>query len=108
MSYSRKYKGKYVDINPDNPDALGICQRSGFIFNHKDLVKQMVWSGNTKVWTGLMVGKPFEDVLNQQNRPPTVKPDPVPIKDARPPMDCPDVLPYEALERTLNNHKWGS
>jgi hypothetical protein len=112
MAYSRKYKGKYVDVNPDNPDAVAICQRSGFIFNHKDLVKQMRWSGNTQVWDEIMVGRPFLDALNEQNRPPMIKPDPIPIKDARPPIPNPPnnniALPYKELEILLNDYKWNS
>ena len=53
---NKRFKGKYVSINPDNPSALGVCDESGFVFNHKDLIKQMEWRGNNLVWTGLMVG----------------------------------------------------
>lgn len=107
MTSSRKYKGKYVNIDPNNPDAVGICRLSNFVFNHKDLVKQMKWAGNTKVWTGLMVGKPFQDTLNEQNRPPMIKPDPLPIDNPSPPLKPPNALPYEELEQTLNDYKWG-
>ena len=62
MTWIARWKGKYVNINPQNPNALGICDRTGFTFNHKDLVKQMEWRGDSLVWTGLMVGKPYLDV----------------------------------------------
>ncbi len=108
MSYSRKYKGKYVDIDSDNPQTVGVCDRTGFVFNHKDLVKQMQWSGNSIVWTGLWVGKPFLDVLNEQNRPPITKVDPEVVKDPKPPKAAPEALPYKAIDEELNKHKWGN
>jgi hypothetical protein len=111
MSFIKRWKGKYVTINPDNPSALGICDESGFVFNHKDLVKQMEWRGNNLVWTGLMVGPPYVDKPSQQNRPPIVKGDPKPVKNPRLPKDYtnPDdnpVLPNKELEQKLKNTKW--
>ncbi len=82
MSY--RPKGKYVRINPSNPEALGVCDYSGFYFNRKDLVKQMEWRGNALVWTGFLVGRPFADKPNEQNRPPILPPDPVPVQMPRP------------------------
>lgn len=40
--------GKYArpgQVNPRKPQAMGICDRTGFLFNRKDLVKQMTWAG---------------------------------------------------------------
>jgi hypothetical protein len=76
-------KGKHVRINEDNPDALGICDYTGFVFNRIDLVRQMEWRGNALVWTGFYVGRPYLDVPNEQNRPPILPPDPVPIREPR-------------------------
>jgi hypothetical protein len=78
--------GKYVTIDRDNPQGVGRCDYSGFIFNSTDLVRQMEWRGNALVWTGLMVGKRFADVPNPQGRTPILKPDPVPLQYPRPPM----------------------
>jgi hypothetical protein len=77
MSY--RPKGKYVNINQDFPEALGICDYTGFVFNRKDLVKQMEWRGNALIWTGLFVGRPYVDTPNEQLRPPILPPDPVPV-----------------------------
>ncbi len=76
-------KGKHVSIDPDNPEALGICDYSGFVFLKKDLVRQMVWSGNNLIWNGFYVGKPYVDVPNEQGRAPILPPDPVPERDPR-------------------------
>jgi hypothetical protein len=95
MSWCNKWKGKYVTIDPKNPSALGQCDESGLTFNHKDLYRQMEWRGNNLVWTGFLVGKPYLDVPNEQNRPPLIKDDPKPIKNSRPP------LPYTDPESPL-------
>lgn len=75
---------QYVTINPESPEALGVCDRSGFVHNRKDLVRQMEWRGNALVWTGFYVGKTFLDKPNEQLRTPMLPPDPVPIMDPRP------------------------
>lgn len=113
MGFVKKWSGKYANIDPKNPSALGVCDRSGFVFNHKDLVKQMEWKGDNKVWTGLLVGKPFEDIPNEQLRPPLVKNDPKPVMNARLPTpytdpNSPQVLPYPLLMQKLNNFHWGN
>lgn len=76
-------KGKHVQIDCSNPNALGICDYTGFVFNRKDLVRQMEWRGNALVWTGFYVGKPYIDKPNEQLRPPILPPDPVPVKEPR-------------------------
>ena len=81
---SMRPKGKHVQIDTSFPEGLGICDYTGFVFNHKDLVKQMEWRGNGLIWTGYMVGKPYLDTPNEQLRPPILPPDPVPLKLPRP------------------------
>lgn len=71
--------GKHVSIDPDNPEALGICDYTGFVHMRKDLVQQMDWRGNALVWTGLYVGRDYADKPNEQLRPPILPPDPVPV-----------------------------
>ncbi len=112
MSWVRRWQGKYVNIDPKDPDALGICDYSGSTFNHKDLVKQMEWRGDNLVWTGFMVGRPFLDVPQEQNRPPLVKDDPRPVMNPRLPTpyndpDSPVVLPNTQLTQKLNKVHWG-
>lgn len=82
-----RYHGKHVEIDPDNPEALGICDYTGFVHLRRDLVKQMEWRGNSLEWTGLYVGRDYADVPNEQLRPPILPPDPVPVIDPRPPLD---------------------
>lgn len=75
--------GRHVFIDEQNPDALGICDYTGFVHNHRDLVQQMEWRGNAIVWTGLMVGRQYADKPNEQLRPPILPPDPVPTRMPR-------------------------
>lgn len=71
--------GKHVYIDDENPDALAICDYTGFVHLRRDLVQQMEWRGNALVWTGLLVGKDYADKPNEQLRPPMLPPDPVPV-----------------------------
>lgn len=84
MSY--RPKGKHVYIDATAPQALGICDYTGFVHNRKDLIRQMEWRGNAIVWTGFYVGRDYADVPNEQLRPPLLPPDPVPINEPRNPQ----------------------
>jgi hypothetical protein len=111
MSWVNRWKGRYVVIDPQNPSALGQCDDTDFTFNHKDLVKQMDWRGNNLVWTGLLVGKPYLDVPQEQNRPPLVKADPRPVTNPRLPVPYTDpnanqVLSNTQLTAKLNSFNW--
>lgn len=91
--------GKHVSIDPMAPQALGICDYTGFVFHHKDLVRQMEWRGNALIWTGFLVGRPYADKPNPQLRPPILPPDPVPIKWARPQQ--PNLLKWSQNANTV-------
>lgn len=84
MTYNPK--GKHVTVDPSSPDALGICDYTGFVHKRSDLVKQMEWRGNAIVWTGFYVGRDYVDVPNEQLRPPILPPDPVPVQQPRLPQ----------------------
>ncbi len=79
-------RGRYYKVDVDNPQAKGICDRSGFAFNHSDLVKQMEWRGESLEWTGLTVGRPFLDEPNEQFRTPEVGPDSIPVENPKMPI----------------------
>jgi hypothetical protein len=98
-------RGKYV--KKGSLEAVGVCDYSGFWFSHSDLVKQMEYRGNSLVWTGFMVGKPFVDIPNQQERPPLVKADPYVVLNPRPmgleSGDGPDAPDAPIILDELNN-----
>lgn len=80
-------KGKHVGgVDPSHPEALGICDYTGFVHFRKDLIRQMEWRGNRLVWTGFLVGRDYLDKPNPQLKPPILKPDPVPVRDPREPQ----------------------
>lgn len=103
--------GKYFQTSFTEPNSYGICDRTGFIFNSKDLKKQMVWAGNNLVWTGWMVGAPYIDEPSQQNRPPVILDDPKPVKNPRVPQDgsfedSPTIPPYPEITAELNRTRF--
>lgn len=112
MGVLTKFAPKNYKYNKNNPQSYGVCDYSGFIFPHCDLIKQKDWRGNNYVWTGLMVGKPFIDKPQPQNRPPMPSTDPNPVTNSRPPSNYIDpesnpVLPSNQLMNKLNNFNWG-
>ncbi len=104
-----QHKGKYVTIDIDKPEALGVCDKTGLVFNRSDLVQQMEWRGNSLQPTGFLVGKPFEDKPNEQGRTPVLREDPVPVKNPRfpqekgfftePPQPIPNAERLEKLQK---------
>lgn len=100
-------KGKYVTINVDNPEALGICDGSGFVFRRSDMVKQMEWRGNALVWTGFIKGRKFIDEPNPQLKPPNIyRPDPIPVRDPRPPQYSGTPWDFQGTPWNLVNVLW--
>lgn len=80
---SNRYSDKRVRIDPNRPEAVGVCDRSGFVYMRKDLVKQMEWVGDSLVWTGLYVGPDQLDTPNEQLRTSHFPVNPRPVMDAR-------------------------
>lgn len=72
-----------VRIDPDNPAALGKCDRGGEICMHKDLKPEMVWAGDRLVWNGFLVCDRHRDPPHPQSRKKVLGPDPIPVKNAR-------------------------
>jgi hypothetical protein len=90
-------RGAYVKKGSLEP--VGVCDYSGFWFSRSDLVKQMEYRGNSLVWTGFMVGRPFLDVPSEQNRPPLIKNDPIAVDNAKPNEIGQDISSVSADER---------
>lgn len=75
----------YIDF--DKPKALGLCDRSGFLFLHEDLRKQYAYRGRDLVWTGEMVYKDYLDKPNAQGLTPILNPNLLPCENPRPDSD---------------------
>lgn len=98
-------QGKYVNIDPDDPEPIGICAASGFAFPRSQLVKQMAYRGDRVVWTGHWISRRFLDPLDPQDKPKVGKGDPFPVKDARP-ADGGDGLGSFLILTTGDGNTW--
>lgn len=83
MAY--RWRGKYFEVNPENPAAEGICDRCGFRWNLKNLRWQYNYMGSTMLQNQrLLVCYKCYDLPNPQDMPIILPPDPEPIYNARP------------------------
>lgn len=87
-SYMRnRPRGRFTEVDPDNPVAVGTCARCGFRFQMTDLSWQWDFRGtatpvNTKI---LVCTRPScMDVANPQMSPLILSADPEPVFNARP------------------------
>lgn len=70
-------------INPNDPNALGICDRCGFLYNLRTLRWQMEWCGTTMQNLHLRVCSRCWDVPQEQLRTIILPPDPPSVRDPR-------------------------
>ena len=82
MSYASKL-GR-ARISPKNPQAAGVCDRCGGVFNHVDLSWQFDWAGAALVNKRILVCDPCLDNPQQQLRSIVLPADPPVIMNARP------------------------
>lgn len=68
----------------DKRKMVSSCDRTGFLYNSCDMVKQMEWRGKSLRWTGLMVGYDQVDVPNANRKPFTAKKEGIPPPNSRP------------------------
>lgn len=73
-----------VRVNSRSPRGAAICDRTGFAFNHEDLVWQYQWAGTRLQNLKILVGKRYLDVPQRQLGTKSLAPDPIPIWNARP------------------------
>lgn len=74
-------------VDERHPEAFAICDLCGFLRNHSDLRFQYEWRGNQLTNTHYLVCyDTCYDVPFELNRPKYLPPDPVPVKNARPPQ----------------------
>jgi hypothetical protein len=73
----------HARLDPQRPAAFAICEKCGFLYNHRDLRWDMQWRGNKLEKTGFLVCPACEDVPNQTLRPKVLPPDPVPVLNPR-------------------------
>jgi hypothetical protein len=73
----------HAKLDPQRPSAFAICERCGFLYNHRDLTFQMAWFGNAIRSTRWLVCPKCDDVPNPQMQAYKLPPDPVPIANPR-------------------------
>lgn len=73
-----------ASVNPTAPEALGTCDRCGFIYQHNQLKWQYEWTGNALTNLRLLVCYRCLDEPNPQFKALSLPPDPVPIENPRP------------------------
>lgn len=70
-------------ISSRSPNAFGICDRCGFLYNHNSLSWQFDWAGASLINKRILVCQTCNDVPQQQLRAIVVPADPVPIQNPR-------------------------
>ncbi len=71
-------------VDPNYPQAFGVCGRCGFWYNLVDLQGQREWRGPKLVDIRIKVCRKCTDRPFVFNRPLILGPDPVPVRDPRP------------------------
>lgn len=81
-----KRRGRYSCVDPRHPEAAGVCDRGGEVQKRRDLYPETRWAGGRLMPTGFLSCLRHMDEPNPQfggHRP--LRPDPVPVRDPRPP-----------------------
>lgn len=80
---SNRYHG-HVRVSARNPRAASVCDRCGRAVNHHTLRWQYDWAGRVLQNKRILVCAHCEDQFQEQLRDRPLRPDPVPIRNARP------------------------
>lgn len=78
------YSAKHYRVNPNSPQAKGVCDRCKFPYRLDDLNYQMEYRGAALVNTRRRVCESCMDVPNTQLAARRIPPDPLPVVDPRP------------------------
>jgi len=70
-------------VSSKNPQAFGICDRCGFLYNHVNLQWQFDWAGASLINKRILVCNPCNDLPQNQLRAIVLPADPVPIMNPR-------------------------
>lgn len=71
-------------VDATSPSAFAICDRCGFLYNHRDLHWQYDYRGRSLANLRILVCETCEDTPQNQLKPRIIPPDPVSIPNARP------------------------
>lgn len=85
-------------VSAQNPQALAVCDRCSFTYNHSDLTWQYQWSGVKLQNLRILVCKECLDVPQPQLKTIVIPPDPLPVLNARPEQYAIEVPSFVAIE----------
>lgn len=88
------YRSGNASVSMLWPRAFAVCDRCGFLYNHKDLIWQNQWIGPRLENLRILVCLPCRDKPQEQLRTFIIPADPIPI-------DVPRVEPYISEISTL-------
>jgi hypothetical protein len=78
-----RYVGR-TRLDPKRPQAVGECDRCGFVWNLCDLAYQYEWAGAQLIKTNLLVCVDCMDLPSVAKKAIVVPPDGLPVLNARP------------------------
>lgn len=70
-------------VSTRNPQAFGVCDRCGFLYNHNHLRWQFDWAGPVLMNKRMLVCRKCEDEYQEQLRTIVLPADPIPIANPR-------------------------
>lgn len=74
----------HASVDATSPEAWGVCDRDGMVYNLNKLKWQFYWRGPRLQNVWLRVCERCLDKPNEQRRPIILPPDPVPVYQPRP------------------------
>jgi len=81
-------------IDSRRPEALAVCDRCGFLYNHSDLQWQYQWTGTRLQNLMRLVCQDCLDIPQEQIRSIILPPDPLPILNPRSEQYTAEVISY--------------
>ena len=91
-----------ANIDARRPQALAVCDRCGFLFNHVDLKWQYQWAGAKLQNIMRLVCQDCLDIPQEQLRSIIIPPDPVPVLNPRPEYYVQDDNPISGIGQNAN------
>lgn len=85
-------------VSPRRPQALGVCDRCGFIYQHNALRWQFEWQGLQLQNLNILVCRDCLDVPQPQLKTIIIPPDPLPVLNPRPEPYTVEVPSYRVTQ----------
>lgn len=93
-------------INPSSPEAVGVCDRCGFLYNLRVLRFQYDWQGTALINQRFRVCPTCYDNPQPQKRTIILPPDPLPVRDVRLEDFFVDQINHYELRAPIGKSPW--